>query len=174
VDKVDREVKSFLSKIPNSRNLIGLHVRHGNGGDIMGHSSSWTSFELAMKRIVKAVEACRQKLGDGTPVLLCTDSLEVVEVVRTRIDNIVYRFKKMRPRGSGELHHSVENPDGYIDALTDMILLSKCNLLIRYPAGSFFSFYAAIMKQNQNSNYSTVYELQQPWNKDDNLSPAIV
>ena len=174
VKRVDGEVRNFLSTITSPDKLIGLHVRHGNGGNIMGHSSSWLSFEQAMQRIQKAVDISRRKLGLDAPVLLCTDSLEVLEVLSKRLTNVIYRAKEMRPKGSGELHHGVESESGLIDALTEMVLLSKCQILIRYPAGSFFSFYAAVMKQGQGANYSTIYELQMPWDKEDNLSPAIV
>lgn len=174
VKNVVTEVKSFLSNIDNTEKLIGLHVRHGNGGNIMGHSSSWISFKDAINRVEKSVAISRQILGADAPVLLCTDSLDVIDVLRTRITNLFYRRKEMRPSGRGELHHDVQSENNVIDALIDMVLLSKSKVLIRYPAGSFFSFYAAVMKQGPNGNVSDIHELQKPWDKEDQLSPAII
>lgn len=174
VRKVDAEVKAFLSTIRDPGKLIGLHVRHGNGGNIMEHAPSWTSFEDAIHRIETSVAFSRQKLGADAPVLLCTDSLDVLDVLGSRIGNLFYRHKDMRPRGSGELHHDAQSENNATDALIDMVLLSKCKMLIRYPAGSFFSFYAAVMKQGPEAPFSRIHDLQKPWDKDDHLSPAIV
>lgn len=174
VNRVESEAREFLSRITGLDRLIGLHVRHGNGGNIMGHASSWTSFDLAIRRVEMALQATRQKLGPDAPVLLCTDSPEVVELIKARVPNVVCRTKEMRAKGSGELHHSVGNREGHLDALVEMVLLSKCRSLIRYPAASFFSFYPAVMKQGPHSRFSTISELQEPWNREDDLSPAIV
>jgi hypothetical protein len=54
--------------------VIGLHVRHGNGGNILGHARHWTSFDEGIGRCLRAVALARSRTGPDTPVFLCTDS----------------------------------------------------------------------------------------------------
>jgi hypothetical protein len=60
------------------------------------------------------------------------------------------------------------------DAMVEMLLLAKSSALIRYPPGSFYSFYAAVMKPRQSSTAQTLYDLQRPYDPDDPLSPALL
>ena len=48
---VAKQVESFAEQNHFADGVIGVHVRHGNGGDIMGHAKFWTSFAPAIDRI---------------------------------------------------------------------------------------------------------------------------
>lgn len=154
---------------------IALHVRHGNGGDIMGHAPSWADFDRAIERCVQAVTHARQHLGQRSPVLLCTDSMEVLRAISNRIpDGVICRPKAFRAPGSGELHRGDDAAGGRDDALVEMLLLARCDVLIRYPAGSFFSFYGAVMKPSALPRPSTIEDLQAPRETSDPGAPAVV
>lgn len=174
VAAVRNEVESFWRSAEPGVPWIGLHVRHGNGGNILGHAASWRSFAEAVERCALAVAEARRHLGDRAPVLLCTDSVDVENAARKAIPGLVCRPKAYRRSGRGELHAGRAAPGGLNDAMTEMLLLAGCRALIRYPAGSFFSFYAAVMKPSGAPPPASVYDLQAPWNPADPLSPALL
>ena len=153
--------------------VIGLHVRHGNGGDIMGHARHWRDFDVAIRRCVAAVSRCRELLGKTVPVLLCTDSARVKESLERRLSGVIARDKPFRPIGTGELHTGGDAWRRSDDALIEMLLLSDVDALVRYPPSSFFSLYGAAMLTEPASD-ATIYDLQQPWLARDRLGPAIV
>lgn len=154
--------------------MIGLHIRHGNYGFIGEHAKSWTSFERALGRCQKAVEQARSKIGKDLPVFLSTDSVEVQNTVLKRIPNVIIREKYFQRAGAGDLHHSQDAHLGFGDAMTEMCILSRCAVLIRYPSGSFFSFYPAVIKPSSETRPRLIDELRTPSDPDDPLSPAIL
>lgn len=168
------EASAFDAKYFGAGIRIGLHIRHGNGGNIMGHTPSWRSHAAAIKRCRDAVEYARGKLGQQTPVFLATDSAEVEKEIKAQIAGVISRPKVFRPAGAGELHLGPEAPDGLQDAIIDMLLLSRSDVLIRYPAASFFSFYPAVMKRRLGSAPELLSDLQIPFDQSDPLSPAVL
>ena len=127
-----------------------------------------------MARCVRATQKAREILGADARVLLCTDSTEVETAGRSLIPNVVCRAKTFRPSGAGELHGWRGAHHGRDDALVEMLLLAECDALIRYPPGSFFSFYAAVMGPWRACAAETVYDLQRPHDAADPLSPALL
>jgi hypothetical protein len=156
------------------RAAVALHVRHGNGGNIMGHAPYWTSFNESIGRCLKAVDHLRSALGRQTPIFLCTDSAEVQSALESKLDNLVVRPKTFLPAGAGELHLGRDAWARRDDALIEMLLLARCKAIIRYPPGSFFSFYAACLLSKNDPSLLTAYDLHKPWDPDDALSPSIV
>lgn len=155
------------------RGAIGVHIRHGNGGDIMGHRRYWDSTGAALSRCAAAVAHVRQRLGSDRPVFLATDSQEIEARFKALVENVVTRPKDFRAEGAGELHLDVAAWRHVPSAIADMLLLAKCETLIRYPPGSFFSLYAAVLLSADMTGVSTTYDLLRPWN-DDPLGPSIV
>jgi Nodulation protein Z (NodZ) len=156
------------------RAAIALHVRHGNGGNIMGHAPYWASFDRSIDSCLRAVTYARSSLGYMAPVFLSTDSAEVQASLQNKLENLVTWPKTFLPPGTGELHlcrHAWERRE---DAVTEMLLLGECAALIRYPPGSFFSFYAACILSRNDPSLITAYDLQQPWDRSDPLSPSVI
>jgi hypothetical protein len=174
VEPVTSAARAFRQRHGGRRPMIGLHVRHGNGGDIMGHAPYWASFEGAIERCARAVAAAREILGADAAVFLCTDSYDAEAAVRRRIGPVVTRHKTFREPGRGELHLGRDSGDGLHDALAEMILLADCDALIRYPPGSFFTFYPAVLMQTRRQYGGTIYDLQKPYDRADRLSPALL
>lgn len=154
--------------------VIGLHVRHGNGGNILGHARHWVSLEEGMDRCLRAVALARSRLGRNAPVFLCTDSSDVVAVISAAVPNVRVRNKILRPRGQGELHHDPVAHQGRDDALVEMLLLAHCDVLIRYPPASFFSLAAALLKRSVEPPPQSIYALATPFERDDPLTCAVL
>lgn len=151
---------------------IGLHIRNGNGGDIMGHRRHWDSTEKALQRCIAAVRHAQELLGSDVALFLATDSAMIERGIRSLLPDVISREKDYRPEGAGELHLDTNAWRHRSSAMIDMLLLAQCSVLIRYPPASFFSLYAAVML-SEGSNDRTVYDLLRPWNGDP-LSPSIV
>jgi hypothetical protein len=174
VPSVAAQVTGFSRQHFAERDIIGLHVRHGNGGNIMAHTPYWASFDAAINRCVEAVNYARKALGSEAAVFLCTDSSQVHAAIQQRLSDVLTRPKAFRSPGEGELHHGPDAWAGRDDALIEMLLLAECAALIRYPPGSFFSFYAAAILAAGQARLSTTYDLQRPWDVDDDRSPAMI
>jgi hypothetical protein len=154
--------------------IIGLHVRYGNSGNIMNHARYWTSFAPAMARCVAAVEHARERSGASATVMLCTDSLEVEQAMKDSIPRLATRPKMYRHPGAGELHLWPGASLGRDDAMIEMLLLAKCDALIRYPPDSLFSLYGAVMRHRHDPQPRMLDDLARRWNPGDTLSPAIL
>lgn len=173
VSDLTAKVTGFRDEHLGAGPIIGLHMRHGNGG-ITGHDSYWHSFRDSIDRCALAIKRCREQLGKAARVFLCTDSAEVERAICKRVPHVVCRSKLYRRPGDGELHlwscaHRVRE-----DAMVEMLLLAECDALIRYPPGSFFSFYAAVMRRWRSPVPETVYDLQRPSVPEDPFSPALL
>jgi len=174
VESVAVAVAEFRREGFGDRPVIGLHVRHGNGGDIMGHTRFWNSFEEAITRCRRCVALAREKLGQDAAVFLCTDSSEVQHAVKASLPGVFTRSKRFRRPGEGELHWHDDAWQSREDTLTEMFLLSHMQALIRYPPGSFFSLYAAVMKPRTQPAPATLYDLLAGIDPSDPLSPALL
>lgn len=170
---VSRAVAAFRDEALAGAPFIGLHMRHGNG-TVSGHAPYWESFETALARCERAVWLARERLGQDVPVLLCTDSLEVQQAIRHRIPGIVERGKAFRPPGAGELHVGADSFRGRDDALVEMLLLAEASALIRYPPGSFFTYYATATRRWLDPPPATVADALRPHDPSDPLGPALL
>jgi len=174
VERVAEAVEEFRRQRFEGRPVVGLHIRHGNGGDIMGHARHWHSFQDAIARCRRCVEFAREKLGRDASVFLCTDSFEVEEAVSALVPGVFTRPKRFRPQGEGELHYGPDARQGRNDTLVEMLLLSHTQALIRYPPPSFFSLYGAVMTSRTQPPPETLYDLHSEFDKADPLSPALI
>jgi Nodulation protein Z (NodZ) len=165
---------TFQAELLGHAPWIGLHVRHGNGGNIMGHAHSWTDPATAIDRCRRAITFARCILGKSAKVLLCTDSILVETAIRTIVAGLVTVPKQFADAGGGELHLGGRGAAGLDTALTEMLLLSRSQILVRYPAASFFTFYPAVMKPSNAAPVARIEDLQRPYQPQDALSPAVL
>ncbi len=173
IQRIANDVASFRREAIGTKPVVAVHVRHGNGGDIMAHGRYWDSFEAAIDRCVRAVDHARAKLGRDATVFLSTDSIEVEAAFKAKRPDTLCRPKGFRPPGAGELH---VGPDAWVrrpDAVTEMLLLATCDAIVRYPPGSFFSLYPAVAIAPEGGELKTLYDLLRPWDGAA-LSPAII
>ena len=174
VPSIARKVAAFRKEYLRGGPMIGLHMRHGNGSPVGDHAPYWRSFQAAIDRCGQAVRVAREQIGWDMPVFLCTDSSAVESAIKATISGVISRRKSFRPPGAGELHIG---RDSYLvrdDALVEMLLLAESSALIRYPPGSFFSFYAAMTRDWQGPCPEIVSDLGRPYDWEDPLAPALL
>lgn len=125
--------------------MIGIHVRHGNGEDIMGHAPYWADPERALRQVYDAIEKARA-LPHTKPVraFLCTDSALVLEKVSTTVPDVFTIQKRFQAPQAGPLHSAALGTEGGVSALVEMYLLARCDTVIRFPPTSAFTRYARL------------------------------
>jgi hypothetical protein len=127
----------------------------------MAHARYWADEIEALARCVRAIREARSELGPDAAVFLACDAGRVEAHVRKAIPDLVTRPKLFKAEGRGELHNGVRYSEvqGAHDALIEMFLLARSATLVRYPPGSYFSFYASAFVARQISP-------PPPWKRD--------
>ena len=165
-------VRAYSRERFADRPVVGVHVRHGNGGNIGGHARYWERPGEALLTIAGAARRASdtlQRVRGGTPVVfLCTDSPEVETAMRRLVPGLEVRPKAFRPPGAGELHRWAGASTGLDDALIEMLLLAEVDVLVRYPPGSYFSVWGETMKRPAPPG------CRPPAGSEPGLGPAIV
>lgn len=125
--------------------VIGIHVRHGNGEDIMGHAPYWVDPERAFRQVCSAIDSAR-RLAYARPVMvfLCTDSPVILEKVLSTFPDVYTIPKRFQAPQTGPLHNSALGFGGGSSALIEMYLLARCDTVIRFPPTSAFTRYARL------------------------------
>jgi hypothetical protein len=147
VARVRAEVEAFRAAHLDGRHVVAVHLRHGNGGDIGGHARYWTDFHAAIESCAAAARDAVAQLGGDAVVFLATDAQPAAEAFRALVPETVVRSKFFRRPGDGELHWWPLAFVSRLEAMIDLLLLAECDALVRFPPGSFFSFYASVMKR---------------------------
>jgi hypothetical protein len=147
VASVRAEVEAFRAAHLDGRRVVAVHLRHGNGGEIGDHARYWTDFDAAVARCAAAANDARTRLGGNAVVFLATDAQPAAEAFLTLVPDAVFRPKFFRRPGDGELHWWPLAFVSRVEAIVDLLLLADCDALVRFPPGSFFSFYGSVMKR---------------------------
>ena len=114
-DEFTDPVSAFVAEQLTPGPIVGVHVRHGNGGDIQGHAAHWTEPTRTLFDLIRVVQSVRSRVqsavGAAPRILLCTDSVEVEQAIRSALPGVVARPKALPPAGSGELHRGPDAPE---------------------------------------------------------------
>jgi len=149
--RIAEAVAAFEERYLVGRPIVAVHVRHGNGGNIGAHARYWASPPAALGRVIGAtlwaVRAMRSEAGVDPVVFVCTDSRPVEALLQQALPGVVTRPKTFRPPGAGELHLWDRRLTSLMDATVEMLLLARSDVLVRFPPGSFFSFWGVVMKR---------------------------
>lgn len=125
--------------------IIGVHVRHGNGEDILGHAPYWADPERALRQVCRAIERARGlPYAKPARVFLCTDSALVLEKVSALFPDVFTIPKRFQALQAGPLHSAALGAEGGFSALIEMYLLARCDTVIRFPPTSAFTRYARL------------------------------
>ena len=156
---IQKEINRYVATYFKNKKVTAVHVRHGNGGDIMAHRKYWVDEHKAIANICRAVEKVQTVLDNDGPVFLCTDSQRISDIISSKLPNVITRRKYFRPDQQGELHdRSVIEKENSTnlgrDAIIEMFLLAKGDGLVCYPPHSYFSFYARHCRNNQQVKYT--------------------
>ena len=127
-------------------NVIGVHVRHGNGEDIMGHRPYWADPKVALRQVCTAIQRAKA-LPHAKPVkvFLCTDSPKVLDQISAKFPDLFTISKRFQADQAGPLHSAELGADGGSSALIEMYLLGQCDTVIRFPPTSAFTRYARLV-----------------------------
>jgi len=130
------------------RPVIGVHVRHGNGeGRYRNHfhNREIQGFVGFIESLVDKIRRCAAgRFGRNYTVFLCTDSDEVVSAMKSSFDSLVSRQIWRPPPGDGiDFDHAYKRTDGgeqaAVDALVDIQLLAKCDMVLMTRVTAFAS-----------------------------------
>jgi len=143
--EIQARIDAIYRKHFHGYNTIGVHVRHGNGEDVMDHAPYWADPDLAVRQVCTAIDAAKA-LPHPKPVrvILCTDSAQVLDQVSSRFPDLLTIPKSFRAHQSGPLHSAALGVEGGISALVEMYLLALCDTVIRFPPTSAFTRYARL------------------------------
>jgi hypothetical protein len=125
--------------------VIGVHIRYyGQNLPHSDHSDSWLDEKGALASCIDKVKEAVAGLGESEYVVfLCTDSSMVQDYLAGSLGNVVTYEKEFGSDSSKELHHELP-VETAAAAIIEMFLLAKSDVLVRYPAWSWFSHYASL------------------------------
>ena len=118
---------------------VGIQLRHGNGEDLDRYESDLEYFTDKYLQVINELG-----IKNHAVFLVCTDSVDVLDMFRKKLENVIFFGKKFKESGAGPLHlgDDANEQVGY-DAITEMVLLARCDALL-HNAG-WFSYYARVM-----------------------------
>ncbi|ESW76755.1 MULTISPECIES: nodulation protein NodZ [unclassified Mesorhizobium] len=143
--EIQTRINAIYQECFEGHSIIGVHVRHGNGEDIMDHAPYWADPEFAVRQVCTAVDKAKA-LPHPKPVrlFLCTDSAQILDHLSARFPDLLTVPKHFRSDQDGPLHTAALGMDGAISALVEMYLLGRCDTVIRFPPTSAFTRYARL------------------------------
>ena len=150
-------VSEFYQAHMADKPVIGVHVRHGNGeGKFRDH---FQPREIKNERefIKSLVDRIRRyaatRFGKNYTVFLCTDSDDVVNSMESSFPSFVSRRIWRPAPGEGiDFDQAYKRADGglgvAVDALVDMQLLAKCDVVLMTRWTAFASHIPYIMEKS--------------------------
>ena len=132
------------------KNVLGLHIRHGNGekGDFENKNRQIANMNEYLDMVCQNIEDLNFDHDERFAIFLCTDSDLIVSEMRKRFPDLITR-EQWRPEiGAGiSFELGQDCPDGEIvnaaNAAIDMFLLASCNHIATTEPVSWFSKVAA-------------------------------
>lgn len=129
----------------SGKRVIGVHIRYYNRGlPLSDHTKYWLDEIMALSECVDKIQKAASGLAESEYVIfLCTDSGMVRDFVTRAIDNVVTFEKEFGTDISKELHQELPEETAAATVI-EMFLLAKSDVLVRFPPGSWFSYYASL------------------------------
>lgn len=144
--EIQARIDAIYQEHFEGRSVIGVHVRHGNGEDIMGHTPCWADPQRALRQVCAAIEKAKASPhAKPVTVLLCTDSPKVLSQVSASFPDLFTISKRFQADQAGPLHSAELGAEGGFSALVEMYLLGRCDTVIRFPPTSAFTRYARLV-----------------------------
>jgi len=149
-------VSEFYESHMEEKPVIGVHIRQGNGEEkYRNHFNSRVihNYEDFIEAIATRIRRLGEKeFGKCYGVFLCTDSDDVVESMRSFFPLLITRHIWRPSSGEGmDFDHAFKNDDGglgaAVNAIVDMQLLAKCDIVLMTKWTSFASHVPYIMEK---------------------------
>ena len=137
------------------RPVIGIHVRHGNGEqNYRDHFSNRVikDFDTFIQVLVQCVKSlAEQRFGADYSVFVCTDSDVVVDALRPHFASFLSReIWRPQPGAGVDFDTAFKEARGVEaagNALVDMWLLAKCDIVVRTRWTAFLIAIPYLMKK---------------------------
>jgi len=135
VERIDR----FHAKSMQGRIVAGIHIRHGNGENLLLDRNEL--FRRGLGEVFGKVRGYLEAV-DPRPdvILICSDSRLVREQFREEFGDVIWFDSDVGEPEEGNLLTNVRGIRGAEEAVIEMWLLSRCDYLLFNP--SWFSHYA--------------------------------
>lgn len=134
--RIQERVDQLWSAVPEGPS-VGLHIRHSD-------------MKAPVEPLVRRAERAIAKM-EASSVILATDNADVETLVRSRIgDNLVHTVDKQFADPGVPLHYDATCRDRIqraSEALTDMVMLSRCEHLV-YASRSSFGYVAHVLSDS--------------------------
>jgi hypothetical protein len=136
---------AFAARHFANKFVIGVHIRYYDPAlTPSNHSASWADTEQALDLCRRRIEAAIQEVGSSDYVIfLSTDSRKVHEFICAHLEHVVVVEKRWGIDPVLELHEELPVETAEATAV-EMFLLARSQVLVRFPASSWFSHYASL------------------------------
>lgn len=142
---IKKVVEEFAEENFKDKKVIGVHIRYYSPNlGFSNHRAYWQDQIKALSSCIDMIKKAAAGLKESDYVVfLSTDGPVVQEFLSQSLDNVVFYEKEFGTDSSKELHEElpVETAES---SLIEMFLLAKSDILVRYPPGSWFSYYASL------------------------------
>ncbi|WP_432473526.1 nodulation protein NodZ [Amphritea sp. HPY] len=144
--QIQQQIDFYSDTYFSENAVIGLHIRHGNGEELVRKHFSGrviSGFDDFIDNLVSKIDTIARKQGlTQYKVFLCTDSDQVALALRDRIPDLLTRdiWRPENDKGVDFDHPFESSEEGVktaANALIDMQLLSKCDVAILTRPTSF-------------------------------------
>ncbi len=128
-----------------NKKIIGVHIRYYNKNmPLSEHTKHWLDQSKALAACLDKIKRAAAGFKESEYVVfLCTDSRMVHDFLTQSIGNVITYQKEFGSDGSKELHQELP-VETAAASLIEMFLLAKSDVLVRFPAWSWFSHYASL------------------------------
>lgn len=147
VPEVQKLVDDFAEEHFGTSPVLGIHIRHGDGE--VGHFARVGRRLKHPDKVVNKIVVKVRELQSATPdlkVFLATDSLDMYDLIKEQVPEVIFHMGWRPPRNSGGHRRvakskRVDPAKVLYDAAVDMWLLARCVGFIQ-PTWSHFLSYA--------------------------------
>jgi hypothetical protein len=167
-----REIDEFAAAQFGDAFVIGVNVSTGNGEfakgtayagrvDLGVFADEKTFFAKMARARERAVRGLPRELRHRSKFFFATDSYAMHDLLM-KLPDVVTRRKMFPPPGVGRVFCDYTDPaytdhDAIVDAIVDMLLLARCNALVRN--GSAFNAYATTVTAYFGGNVQHIEKL---------------
>jgi hypothetical protein len=138
-------VDDFSEKHFSGKQVLGVHIRSYNKNIPSNHNKYWLDQQKSLDTIKNRIQhiITEQGLSDYV-IFLATDSVVAQGFIKKSLRNVVTYNENFQIKPTFSQHLKV-NFHAAADALIDMFLLARSDILYRFPpTGSWFSHYASL------------------------------
>lgn len=165
-EDVYQAASSFMEKI-DSRRLIGIHYRHGNG------EFSETKPDYIVRSEIETIYEKYKKLSEqycNSMAFVSTDSIISYNIFREVFDpsEMIVFDKSFLPPQIGPMHYAnfldetllLNSNESLFSTLVEMVIMSKCSMIFRAHFGSFPDWSCSKLLENNEGRADLIIKYE--------------